>query len=308
MARGRTVIGGLVVMLVAIALPAMGRGAAPVNNDFAGATVVSDLPFSETVDTSNADLEADEPASSSCGTPKATVWYAFTPTSDMNVVAETSGTFRSIVSVFEGSGFPDLDEVECGGGSTASSAEFRALMGQTYFVQIGSAAKRRGLIDVSLFPSSWQEKTLHKIDVPVVTNGTNVPAVAVHGRPRASDRKFYDITLKVSDQVNRTHGILTFGLVDRDIKAELLNLPPKTRRVMVTIGYRYDTSQYQCAADSGEGSACVARSPISDPKWLTGGDGQRAELLITLLAQDGDTVLAERTIAVPFLGQIAGLP
>lgn len=307
MARIRVaVIGVAVLALVAAVVPAVARSTAPPNDDFASATFVYEMPFAETVDNTAAGFEADERLPS-CRFTQGTFWYAVAPSSDINLVARTSATFRNTMAVYQGTTAADLVETACSGGTTASKAEFRALAGNTYFIQIGSSGAKRGVLDFTLEPSVWQEKKVTQVDQAVERPGTSAQVVYFHGRPRASDPTMYDITVRVADAPDLQVGLLTFGLVKQEVKQELVTLPARSGRLVTTVSYRYDSSQYQCLVDGGEGSPCVAKSPIKDVNWLTSGDGQRAELVIRVALQVDEITTAERTIVIPFAGQLPGL-
>ena len=305
-ARIAVVAGVLAATLMGLAAPALGEETGPTNDDFATATAITGAPFGESVDTTFADLEVGEPQPS-CKAVDKTVWYSFTPSEDINMVSETTAAFRSVLTVYQGTFLGDLTEVGCSGGSVHPQVEFRALSGQSYFVQTGSTRHKGGALDFHLVPSEWQEKTLQKIDVPVEVQEINAPLLTLDAHPRASDPAMYDISVKVSDQQPVTRGILTFGLVKEQVHQELLRVSKEAARVTLTIGYRYDAQQYRCLSDSGEGQACTARSPIKDLDWLTGGEGSRAELILTITAEKDGQLLAERTITVPYAGQVAGI-
>lgn len=82
----------------------------PSNDDFASATVVTEpLPFTDSINTSEATTAADDP---SC-TGNATVWYQFTPSEDMVITANTFGSdYTTTVSAWVLAG-DDLNQVEC---------------------------------------------------------------------------------------------------------------------------------------------------------------------------------------------------
>jgi hypothetical protein len=87
--------------------------APPVNDDFDHATVVSSLPFSETIDVSSATTADDDPYSY-CGSHVRTVWYAVTPDRDGAIVVDTDGSdYLATVAAFTGSR-GSLDQVLCG--------------------------------------------------------------------------------------------------------------------------------------------------------------------------------------------------
>ncbi|MDQ3940423.1 MAG: hypothetical protein M3238_03620, partial [Actinomycetota bacterium] len=306
-ARAAVGVAVLAAWLMISAVPAVGNESSATNDDFATATVINEVPFAETVDLTTADVEVEEPQAA-CRTAQRTVWYAFHASENVNLVAEASSTFRSVLAVYSGSFLGDLTEVGCSADATHPKVEFKAEANNTYFMQLGASGRRSGLADFRLEPSAWQEKNLMTVEVPVDVPAINQPIVMFDGRPRAADPTLYDLTVGIADQQSIKRGVLTFGLVQERVHAELLQLPRQTASVVVKIGYRYDASQYHCLSDGGEGSNCTVNSPIKDIEWLTNGEGSRAELIITVRATKDDTVLAERTVTVPFLGQVAGLP
>lgn len=305
-ARIAVVAGVVAATLVGLGAPAVGEEAGPTNDDFATATAIAGTPFGESVDTTVTELELGEPQAP-CGSIDKTVWYRFSPSEDQNMIAESTGTFRSVLAVYQGSFFGDFTSVGCTGGTTQSHVEFRALSGQSYFIQLGSARRKGGWVDFHLQPSNWQEKSVQKIDVPVEVQEINAASVTLDAGPRPSDPAMYDVTITASDQQPITRGILTFGLVQEKIHQELARIPKQTTRVVFSIGYRYDAQQYRCLTDSGDGQACTAKSPIKDLNWLTAGEGSRAELIFTIRAEKDGQVLSERSIAVPYAGQVTGM-
>jgi hypothetical protein len=99
--------------------------------------VISSLPFSETLDTSQATTEPiDAEALAACGNPvsgvAATVWYAYTPPEDQGV----SFFATKAVGVFTG-GPGNLAGVFCG---ASGPADFSAVAGQTYHIVVGDIA------------------------------------------------------------------------------------------------------------------------------------------------------------------------
>lgn len=108
---------------------------APANDDFADARVISALPFGETVDTTAATGEADEPQPQCFWPGAGTVWYAFTPdaTATLLFSAQQSGYLFG-VAVYSGDTLGTLQEAACGIGEVA----FRAEAGVTYHLQVFS--------------------------------------------------------------------------------------------------------------------------------------------------------------------------
>ncbi len=122
----------MAVGLVALAGAPAAFAAAPSNDTFGGATVISSLPFSDTVDTTEATTDADDAqANASCGAPAtdASVWYALTG-DGTSVEVDVSGSDYSagvlVATGTEGS----LTTTTCGPGSVAFTAE----SGTTYYI------------------------------------------------------------------------------------------------------------------------------------------------------------------------------
>lgn len=108
----------------------------PPNDDFAAATVIPALPFSENVDLTGATREADEP-NASCGSSGGSAWYAFTPTESGSLTARTDGfTFFPLIAVYTGNSLSTLTQVGCVGGLAFRSLTFQAQAGTTYYFQV----------------------------------------------------------------------------------------------------------------------------------------------------------------------------
>lgn len=107
--------------------------AAPPSNDVFGGATNASLGFFETLDTTDATTDADDQeANTFCGAPAtdASVWYAFTPTSDSGVIVDVSGSDYS-AGVIVVSGAPGaFDLVTCGPGAVV----FFAGAGTNYYV------------------------------------------------------------------------------------------------------------------------------------------------------------------------------
>ncbi|MBI2913241.1 MAG: thrombospondin type 3 repeat-containing protein, partial [Chloroflexi bacterium] len=79
----------------------------PPNDDFAAATAVAALPFSDSQNTIAAGRQSGEPWS--CGYIDNTVWYAFTPAEDTLVWADAAGsTFPVVIAAYTGSSLSSL--------------------------------------------------------------------------------------------------------------------------------------------------------------------------------------------------------
>ncbi len=110
---------------------------APANDNFASATSVGALPFSDTVDVGGASTEVNEPQV--CYFSPHTVWYSFTPSQAVAVQVDPSGsTFGdTLVNVYQafGPNITDLSFITCG--TFGQSVMFSAQAGVTYYIQAG---------------------------------------------------------------------------------------------------------------------------------------------------------------------------
>lgn len=99
--------------------------AAPTNDTYSGRTVIGALPFSETVDTTEATTDADDAeANDSCGAPatNASVWYELTG-SDAPILVDVSGSDYS-AGVLVATGSPgSFLTIACAPGGVAFLAE-----------------------------------------------------------------------------------------------------------------------------------------------------------------------------------------
>lgn len=116
-------------------------GVPPANDNFADATSITALPFTDSTDTLNATTEPGEPTPS-CVYENAdsTLWYSFTPDADTLLLADTTGSdfYGTFIAVYQGTSLSDLTQVACG---TPSFPEvrlaFQATGGKTYYFQVG---------------------------------------------------------------------------------------------------------------------------------------------------------------------------
>jgi hypothetical protein len=127
--RSAIITVGLAMAALVGAPPAW--AAPPPNDTFGGATVISTLPFSDTVDTTQATTDADDAeANADCGAPatEASVWYSFTESTDSSRTADVSGSDYS-AGVIVVTGAPgSFSVVTCGAGTVV----FDTTAGQTY--------------------------------------------------------------------------------------------------------------------------------------------------------------------------------
>jgi len=122
-------------------------GISPANDNFAGATNVSSLPFDDSVDTFTATTELSDPlASCTYGDYAArTIWYRYTATADGYVEADLGSDFNYAlyITAYEGSSLDSLSEVACAANG-ANKIGFAASAGQTYYLLVGARSYRGG--------------------------------------------------------------------------------------------------------------------------------------------------------------------
>ncbi|MBI4770290.1 MAG: hypothetical protein HY784_07755, partial [Chloroflexi bacterium] len=114
----------------------------PANDDFDTPVGVAGLPATETEDTTAATVAPDDPLFSCAGTPKtgrATVWFAYTPGSDMVLHADTNTTsYDTILGVWTGTRGSLVEEAcdDDGGDGLQSSLEANLTGGVTYYIEV----------------------------------------------------------------------------------------------------------------------------------------------------------------------------
>ena len=115
----------------------------PENDDFASVELLLE-PLSPPMNlgrsTIGATLEPDEPQP--CGGIDNTVWYSFTPSTDMLLVADTfQSNFDTVLAVYTGDTLQTLDAIECNDDAVSflpgSQVSFAASAGVTYYFQAG---------------------------------------------------------------------------------------------------------------------------------------------------------------------------
>lgn len=116
----------------------------PTNDDVDDAVEIFSLPFSDTVDTTEATTADDDPDCSGQGP---TVWYAFTAFEDVRIEANTFGSdYDTTLSVY--TGMPGaLDQLACNddsAGDVQSRVRFDAITGETYFFMVGAFSSGPG--------------------------------------------------------------------------------------------------------------------------------------------------------------------
>jgi hypothetical protein len=84
----------VVVALCSLGLAAPVLAAAPLNDTYATRQVINALPFSDSLDTSEATTDALDGEANECGAPftDASVWYEFVPDADAQIIIDTQGS------------------------------------------------------------------------------------------------------------------------------------------------------------------------------------------------------------------------
>jgi len=106
--------------------------AAPSNDSITGATVITSLPFTDTVDASSATADESDPQDCNSGQ---TLWYAYTPTVDSTIAFDGFGSNFTTGSIAVFSGSPGaLENVTCG--YLYSGNTLQATAGTTYYFMV----------------------------------------------------------------------------------------------------------------------------------------------------------------------------
>ena len=119
----------LALVTMGLSLPQVHAAGAPANDNFDSATIITGVPFTDTVNTAKATTENNDPEE--CINDGRTVWYSFSPEQDVLVQASTIGSdFDTVLSVFVSS-----TEFQC---TIEQELSFEASAGETYFFMIDS--------------------------------------------------------------------------------------------------------------------------------------------------------------------------
>jgi hypothetical protein len=107
------------------------------NDNFGDATPIGSLPYNVNQDNYGATFEAGEPTPTcGYGYNVSTIWYAYTPSSNMSLTARASYyNFPPVLAVYTGS-FGSLTQIACGNWNPQLT--FQAQAGVTYYFQLDS--------------------------------------------------------------------------------------------------------------------------------------------------------------------------
>lgn len=278
----------------------------PSNDDFAVAAAIENSRFSEERDLSGATLERGEMLPS-CGALKGSVWYRFKAPDTKVYAAWFQASFDAGIAAYR-IAESGLQEVSCSPAGSLGGVELDAQAGDSFYIQVGNTRRKQGILEFKFSLARWQEETLHEISYTRQSEEQRVELLSVRGAPRASDPSIYDVEIGISQQTPIKRGILTFGVVQERIEAELIRIPASTTTVDMSVVARYDSTQPRCLTDEGDGSDCTAHAPLSDPGTFVSEDGMGSHVAIRVVATRNGDVLVEQTLLIPFAGQVAGTP
>jgi PKD domain-containing protein len=116
----------------------------PPNDNFASATPVTSLPFSDNIDTTAATAEPGEPFP--CGSTGGTAWYSYTPSQTGSVTATAPAPFSVQLAAYTGGSLGSLTSVGCRYGNLTIHVD----SGMTYHFQVGAIVSGGGPIQFQL--------------------------------------------------------------------------------------------------------------------------------------------------------------
>ncbi|SDF37851.1 hypothetical protein SAMN05216553_101348 [Lentzea fradiae] len=180
---------GAAALLAAVLAPAAAHAAPPANDDFSGATPVTALPFTSTVDTKEGTAAADDPQL--CWWSTSSVWYRYTAPADGFVAFATDREEdrKPAVSVYTGDrgalSWAGACQYPHGGGSDT----FAVKAGTTYHLLVQDT-RYAGPVTLSLtpVPRAANDDLAAAADVPLDTDvaGDTGPATVEQDEVEAS--------------------------------------------------------------------------------------------------------------------------
>ena len=163
----------------------------PANDNFANPTVVASLPFSDSVDITNATKEPGEPGNCGTGPDGKSLWYSFTPATNMVIRADTAGSSfaNTNLTIFQaaGPGFQGLTFV--GSACFGQSLTLNTQAGTTYYIQADTSANSTGNLNVNLqaIPAPGNDNFADAAvitSLPFSTSVDNIGATIEAGEPQ----------------------------------------------------------------------------------------------------------------------------
>ncbi len=139
--HGFVLLAALVILSIGATAALAGAPAAPLfqspppvpppNDNFADATSIVALPYSTSVDMTDASLEPDEPPA--CTYSTRSVWFRYTPPEDQTVMIQSSGYYAGL-AVYTGTALSSLTQVGCV--SWWSQMSLQLMKGTTYYLML----------------------------------------------------------------------------------------------------------------------------------------------------------------------------
>jgi len=189
MLRLPAIVAAALVAMLGVGLE-VALAAPPPNDNLASFASVSSLPFSASLSTLEATLQASEPSpvcevgATDIGN---TVWYRYTPATSVTVLADTTGSnFDTVVAAYSGPAasptFGSLSSVGCdddSGGAGTSAFMFAATGGTTYYVQVGGSAAESGSLVFNLAAPSANDNLANAASaLPLPYSGATLTTAA----------------------------------------------------------------------------------------------------------------------------------
>jgi PKD repeat protein len=124
----------------------------PANDNFASATQIGALPFSDKVDLTAATVESGEPAPTCFNeSPQGTAWYSFTPTVSESVTTSDDASFGVGEETYTGASLGHLTPIQC---SDSERSTIHVAAGTTYYFQVGDFINGSGPLTFHLVVAS----------------------------------------------------------------------------------------------------------------------------------------------------------
>jgi hypothetical protein len=182
------------------AVPALAQ---PANDLITSPTVIPALPFSDgPVDTTTATTAPDDP---DCVGNGPTVWYRFTPSSDVQVSLDTrDSSYDTTLSAYTGSP-GNLVQIACNDDffGLQSKINFAATGGTTYYVMVGAYASGPG---GTLFLHADVAQPPYDIGLTVSRTGSVRPKVGVatvRGTVSCNTEGSYEVSGNLTQRIGR---------------------------------------------------------------------------------------------------------
>ncbi len=206
--RFRPMLVGLLAIVVSLSFAVPAYAAAPANDDFDNATVITSSPFTDTLSTVEATTAPDDP-SPSCGGNGATVWYTYTPSANSTIEIDTFGSdYDTTLAGYVGTR-GQLVQVLCNDdaqGLQQSQLSWSAGAGGTYYFMVASKGLTGGNLTFHLNATRFTlGLTVDRATVD--RSGT----VTLAGTVTCSDTVSADVTGSLTQQNAQSQASGSFG-------------------------------------------------------------------------------------------------